>query len=69
MEMILELILDFLVHLWESYMSKRGRQHDISKDKKLIRLFKVISWNILALAGGLLVMLIFCLVVFLLKLM
>lgn len=65
MEMILEAIMDFLVSLWEEHMHKRGKQRDISKDKKLIRIFKVISWNILVLAGGLLILLILGLVAFL----
>ena len=69
MEMILEVIMDFCVDTWETYMSKKGKQHDISKDKKLVMLFKVISWNILVLAGGLLILLIVCLILLLTKLM
>ena len=65
MEMIFEAIMNMVIDLWEGYMDKKGRQHDIRNNKKLIRMFKIIFWNVLVIAGGLLILLIIALVMLL----
>ena len=65
MEFLFEIIFEFIVDLWERYATKKCNQYDFDQRNKAMKVIRVITWNVLAILGSVLILSIFIAVMFL----